>query len=97
MTGAPKNRAPRYKVAKPAIIRFGEDKSGEAKSVDCLVRSLSETGAGLDVLNLLPIPARFELEIPGDGLSMHCRVAWRRDHKMGVAFIKKDDGIVIPA
>ena len=92
MTGAPKNRAPRYKVAKPAIIRFGED-----KAVDCLVRSLSETGAGLDVLNLLPIPARFDLEIPGDGLSLHCRVAWRRDHKMGVAFIKKDDGIVIPA
>lgn len=88
MPDYPKNRAPRYKVAKPAIIRFGEDKSGEAKSVDCLVRSLSETGAGLDVLNLLPIPAKFELEIPGDGLSLYCRVAWRRDHKMGVAFIK---------
>ena len=92
MTGAPKNRAPRYKVAKPAIIRFGE-----GKSVDCLVRSLSESGAGLDVLNLLPIPGKFDLEIPGDGLNLHCRVAWRRDHKMGVAFIKKDDGIVIPA
>ena len=88
MPDYPKNRAPRYKVAKPATIRFGEDKSGEAKSVDCLVRSLSETGAGLDVLNLLTIPSRFELEIPGDGLSLHCRVAWRRDHKMGVAFIK---------
>ena len=44
-----------------------------------------------------PLPLRFSLEIPGDGLSLYCRAAWRRDHKIGVAFIKKDDGIVIPA
>lgn len=84
MPDYPKNRAPRYKVAKPAIIRFGE-----GKSVECLVRSLSETGAGMDVGNgALAIPGKFELLIPGDELSLPCRVVWRRDHKMGVAFIK---------
>jgi hypothetical protein len=77
----PTKRAPRYKVAKPGIIKFGE------RTVDCLVRSLSETGAGMDVVNQLGIPAKFELLIPGDGLSLMCRVAWRRDHKMGVAFM----------
>ena len=76
-----KKRAPRYKVAKPGTIKFDE------RTVDCLVRSLSETGAGMDVANQLGIPAKFELLIPGDGLSLMCRVAWRRDHKMGVAFI----------
>ncbi|MEO6842525.1 MAG: PilZ domain-containing protein [Bradyrhizobium sp.] len=81
MTELPKPRALRYKVAKPGIIKFGE------RTVDCLVRSLSETGAGMDVVNQLGIPAKFELVIPGDGLSLMCRVAWRRDHKMGVAFI----------
>jgi hypothetical protein len=80
-TEYPTKRAPRYKVAKPGIIKFGE------RTVDCLVRSLSETGAGMDVVNHLGIPAKFELLIPGDGLHLLCRVAWRRDHKMGVAFI----------
>jgi PilZ domain len=81
MVAFPKTRAPRYKVAKPATIKFDE------RTVDCLVRSLSETGAGMDVANQLGIPAKFELLIPGDGLSLPCRVVWRRDHKMGVAFM----------
>lgn len=82
MVEFPKSRAPRYRVAKPGTIKFDE------RTVDCLVRSLSETGAGMDVVNQLGIPARFELSIPGDGLSLLCRVVWRRDHKMGVAFIE---------
>jgi hypothetical protein len=81
MPESSKQRAPRFKVAKPGIIKFGE------RTVDCLVRNLSETGAGMDVVNQLGIPGKFELLIPGDGLSLMCRVAWRRDHKMGVAFI----------
>jgi hypothetical protein len=80
-----KKRAPRYKVAKPGIIEFDE------RAVDCLVRSLSETGAGIDVVNQLGIPSKFKLLIPGDGLSLLCHVAWRRDHKMGVAFIRFAD------
>lgn len=76
------NRATRYKVAKSAKIKFGD------REVDCLVRSLSETGAGMDVLNHFGIPTKFELLIPADELSMMCRVVWRRDHRMGVAFIK---------
>jgi hypothetical protein len=76
-----KKRAPRFKVAKAGIIKFDEH------AVDCLVRSLSETGAGMDVVNQHLVPAKFELWIPGDGLRLLCRVAWRRDHKMGVAFI----------
>jgi PilZ domain-containing protein len=80
-----KNRAPRYKVAKAGIIKFGE------RTVDCLVRSLSATGAGMEVVNQLGIPTRFELLIPGDGLSLWCRVVWRKDHRMGVAFTKSAD------
>ena len=84
MTTSIKNRAPRYKVAKSAIIKFGERK------VECLVRSLSQTGAGMDVPNQFGIPARFELEIPSDQLNLPCRVVWRKDHRMGVAFTKPD-------
>jgi hypothetical protein len=33
------------------------------------------------------IPPKFELILPGDGVSQLCRVAWRRDHRIGVAFV----------
>ena len=42
-------------------------------------------------LNSLPyrqeIPARFELSVSRLGLNVSRRVVWRRDHRMGVAFI----------
>jgi hypothetical protein len=33
------------------------------------------------------IPSKFELILPDDGVSQLCRVAWRRDHRIGVAFV----------
>jgi hypothetical protein len=77
-----KKRATRYKVAKAGTIKFGD------RSVDCLVHNLSETGAGIDVVHHeFRIPFRFELTIPSDGLSQLCRVVWRKDHRIGVAFV----------
>jgi hypothetical protein len=82
MAEFPRNRAPRYKVAKAGTINF------DNRTVDCLVRNLSETGAAMEVPNQGGIPARFELVIPGDALSLWCRVVWRKDHRMGVMFVK---------
>jgi hypothetical protein len=66
MSELQKRRAPRYKVAKAGIIKF------DNRTVDCLVRSLSETGAGMDVVNQqFGIPSKFELIIPGDGIIPH--------------------------
>ena len=81
-TNSRKNRATRFKVAKAGIIQFGE------RSINCLVRCLSETGAGMDIINSKhSIPYTFELLIPGDGLKQSCRLVWRKDHRLGVAFI----------
>jgi hypothetical protein len=78
----PRNRATRYKVAKSGTIRFGD------QAVDCLVRNLSETGAGMEVVNhKFDIPSKFELVLPADGLCQLCRVVWRKDHRIGVAFL----------
>jgi PilZ domain len=76
-----KTRAPRYRVSEGATIEFGD------RTISCLVRNLSATGAAIEVPNEPGIPPRFELNIPRLGLRMTCRVAWRRDHRMGVAFI----------
>jgi len=72
--------APRYRVAKAAIIEVGGAK------IPCSIFDLSVTGAALDVSNLVHIPANFTLVLKEDGLRLHCHVVWRRPFRIGVAF-----------
>ena len=81
-----KTRAPRYLVSESAVIKFDD------RSIDCLVRNLSLTGAAIEVPFKSEIPARFELDIYRLGLNLSCRVVWRRDHRIGVHFIHAAPG-----
>jgi PilZ domain-containing protein len=72
--------APRYRVLKAAKIEYG------GSTIDCTVRDLSITGAALEVLNQIGIPAKFTLVVPGDGLHLPCHVVWRKAFRIGVAF-----------
>jgi hypothetical protein len=73
-------RAPRFKVSKPA--RIGTDR----RAARGVVRDLSTTGAALDIESQAEIPNQFTLMIPEDGLTIPCRVVWRRGYKIGVVF-----------
>lgn len=55
-------------------------------SIDCTVRNLSETGACLLVASPMGIPDRFDLILDAGQTSRPCRIAWRSEHKLGVAF-----------
>jgi hypothetical protein len=72
--------APRHRVMKPAKIGYGGDK------IPCRIRDLSTTGAALEASDQREIPATFTLIVPEDGLKLPCRVVWRRDHRIGIAF-----------
>ncbi len=72
--------AARRRVLKAGSISFG------GGVIDCTVRSLSDTGAALEVVTPLLIPDRFTLIVQSDGVSRHCRVVWRRQRRMGVTF-----------
>jgi hypothetical protein len=72
--------APRHRVMKPAKIEYGGIKT------PCTIRDLSVTGAALEVSELGKIPATFNLIMPEDRLKLACRVVWRRDYRLGVAF-----------
>jgi hypothetical protein len=72
--------APRYRVAKPAVIEHGGDK------IKCTVRDLSITGASLEVIDSTVVPAKFTLIVPEDGLKLCCRVVRRKDFQLGIAF-----------
>lgn len=72
--------AARHRVLKGASIQFG------GGAIDCTIRNLSETGAALDVISPIGIPAQFTLV--ADGTHRACRVVWRKERRIGVTFEK---------
>jgi len=73
-------RAIRRRVLKGAIIEF------DRAAFSCAVRNLSEAGAALDLPYVLAIPHEFTLIMETDQLSRRCRVIWRKENQIGVAF-----------
>ena len=72
--------APRHRVLKAGSIEFN------GGAIDCTVRNISDTGAQIEVASDLGIPDSFWLVITGSQSPRHCRVAWRNDKRIGVAF-----------
>jgi len=56
--------------------------------INCMVCDRSNAGAMLHVTSSVGIPMRFILIMSPDGRRMFCRVAWRTDKRIGVAFEK---------
>ncbi len=72
--------ASRRRLLKAGSIEFG------GGAIDCVVRNLSETGAAIDVVSPLFIPDRFFLAVPTEQLRRACRVVWRKQYRIGIAF-----------
>jgi hypothetical protein len=73
--------APRRRILKTGSIQLG------GGTIDCIVRNLSETGAALDVVTPLFIPNRFTLAIQTEQLERPCHIIWRKERRIGIAFI----------
>ena len=80
MASIENRRAPRHKVLKGGTIAFG------GGGVDCTVRNLSSTGAGVDVASPIGLPPSFVLVIEADHFIRRCRPIWSKDRRVGVAF-----------
>ena len=72
--------ATRHRVLKAGTILMG------IRSINCMVRNMSDTGAMLYVISSVGIPERFTLIMSPDGRHVPCRVAWRTEKRIGVAF-----------
>jgi hypothetical protein len=70
----------RHRVLKAGTIEFG------GGAIDCTVRNLSGTGAALNVTTPVGIPDHFTLVLSADGSHQACRVVWRKEKRIGVAF-----------
>lgn len=73
-----KRSSPRRRVLKAGMIEF----AGGAFS--CAIRNRSDTGTMLDVPSPIGIPDHFVLVT--DGSRIPCRVIWRKEKRIGVAF-----------
>lgn len=78
-----RRRFERTKVIKAAKIVFG----GCETLLDCVVCDLSIGGAGIKVANAANIPNELELTFDAGRTLRACRVAWRSDSRIGVAFV----------
>ena len=58
--------------------------SGHA--IDCFIRNRSETGAALEVISPVGIPAQFTLQVATDRIRHRCIVIWRMGKMIGVKF-----------
>ena len=73
---------PRHRTLKAGQIVFNDRFS----VISCTVRNLSDAGACLQVETSVGIPDCFDLTIEPNGWSRTCDVAWRSEHRIGVAF-----------
>lgn len=72
--------APRRRLLKSGIIEFN------GGTIDCVIRNMSDTGAALDVASPVGIPSEFNLLQSGTRSHQRCRVVWRKERRIGVAF-----------
>ena len=77
-----RRKSPRHRTFKAAEISF----AGRSTAIDCVVKNMSDGGAGLDVASPIGIPDEFDLVLTGDHTVRRCKVIWRKAKKIGVQF-----------
>ena len=78
--------SPRHRTLKSGKIAFANDNC----VVDCLIRNLSLTGAGLVVPMTVGIPGSFTLVDVHGGTRHTANAVWRKGDRMGVHFSDVD-------
>src|SRR5690349_5209455 len=64
--------------------------NGGYSVLTCTIRNLSEGGAMIEVVAMLGIPHEFDLAVE-PAPPRRCRVAWRRDNRLGVYFVTAEN------
>jgi hypothetical protein len=66
---------------KAGSIEFG------GLAIACLIRNQSETGAALEVVSAIELPAQFTLLVAPDRTRHSCTIIWRMGKMIGVKFL----------
>lgn len=73
-------KAPRRAVRRSGRISFA------SKSLTCMVRDISASGASIEDANLALVPDNFRLMMEMESAERRCTVVWRQPTRMGVRF-----------
>jgi len=71
---------PRKAVLMSGAIEFA------GNTINCLISNISISGAAIEVTGSHDIPERFNLVFKADDALIPCRVIWRQEERIGVAF-----------
>lgn len=61
--------------------------------IHCTVQNITSTGACLKVANTSDLPDAFELTFEHGRTRRACRVAWRTNDQVGVAFVEAEETV----
>ena len=56
-------------------------------AIACLIRNQSETGAALEVVSAIELPAQFALQVASERTRHSCTIIWRTGKVIGVKFL----------
>lgn len=77
-----RRQSPRDKVLYGGVAEVTEHSS----TMDCVVRSVSEGGACIELERGARLPEQFNLKIPRKGRSFLAKLIWRQANRVGIAF-----------
>ena len=76
----------RRKIARTRVLKGAKFLLGKSSVQDCVVRDLTNVGAGVEVPNTIDLPDALDLKFNGSRTSRRCRLIWRKISKTGVEF-----------
>src|SRR5262245_31143743 len=88
----------RRSVKRTQMLKHGKIVAPSA-TIDCMIYDLTNSGAGLRVSPGDMVPDHFELIFDSPLFSRKCRVQWRNNERLGVAFLETQttEAVAAPA
>jgi two-component system cell cycle response regulator len=80
----------RRKLARTRVLKRAKFYLGKSTVIDCVVRDLTNVGAGVEVPNTIDLPETVDLTFDGGRSIRRGRSVWRKLNKTGVEFIESD-------
>jgi PilZ domain len=76
----------RRKITRMRVLKGAKFSLGKSSVIDCVVRDMTNVGAGVEVPNTLELPEAMDLTLNGSRSFRRCRRVWRKLNKIGVKF-----------
>jgi hypothetical protein len=77
----------RRKITRTRVLKGAKFLLGNSSVRDCVVRDLTNAGAGVEIPNTIDLPEALDLTFNSSRSFRRCRLVWRKISKTGVEFV----------